>query len=99
RTHADLRVQGNAAWRGLRGPAHDALVAAQRFGQLDRHGAAERGIGLGPVEADAEVGATGAAGQAGVTHGAAGRAVDERAILRLRRPRARGWRDRRQWAP
>ena len=61
-----IGVQRHAPRAFLRGAAHHALVHAQRLGQSDRHHAALVGVRLAPVEADAEVGAAGAAGQAGM---------------------------------
>jgi hypothetical protein len=65
---ADVGIQRDAARvRGV-GAAHCAFVAAQGFGEFDGHRAAQRGVGLAPVEADAVMGAAGAAAQAGVRH-------------------------------
>src|SRR5690606_22492810 len=93
--YADLGIQGDAARCGRPGAAHVDAVRVEPRGQSGRHGAAHHGFGLRPVEADAEVGAAGAAAQAGMVHGRkpvgpGGRedAGIGAAMLRFPRPRA-----------
>ncbi|KGM51397.1 hypothetical protein N792_11745 [Lysobacter concretionis Ko07 = DSM 16239] len=63
---ADFALQGHAAGGAVAGAAHDDAVGVEFFGQFGRGGAAQEGVGFGPVEGDAEVGAAGAAAEAGV---------------------------------
>jgi hypothetical protein len=68
RGDTDLALQRDAARLFLPSAAHATLMRAEGFGELDRHPAAEVRFGFGPVHADAVGGATGAAGQTGVSH-------------------------------
>ena len=65
---ADLAVQGDTARRARLRAAHDDAMRIEGLGQCRRSDSARRRIGFGPVEGHAEMGATRATGQTGMTH-------------------------------
>ena len=67
---ADRAVQRDAPRRGLLRAAHDGVMRRELRRQMRRREAAGRLIGFAPIERSPEVGATGAARDARVPHGA-----------------------------